>query len=212
MIDKRSFLAVVAGLSLAGGIAFVQPAAAQPAAAPTRIRGTIAKLDGDMMTVKPRSGAEVVIKLADDIKVVGVKQAKLSDIEKGSFIGTATVPQPDGTQKALEVTVFPPSMKGTGEGSFAWDLGSNSTMTNGTVGDLVVSNGRTMTVHYNGNGVGEKKIFVPDDVPIVLLNPMADKSLIKVGAHILVSPAKAADGTLSASRINVGENGTVPPM
>lgn len=204
---KRSLLAALAGFSLLSGVAV-----AQPAPAPTRIRGTIDKIDGNMISVKPRSGPDVMIKLTDDLKVVGVKKAELSDIKSGSFIGTATVPQPDGTQKALEVTVFPASMKGTGEGSYAWDLGPNSTMTNGTIGDLVVSSGRVLTVHYDGNGKGEKKIFVPEDVPIVLLNPDATKSLLIVGAHVLVAPTKAADGSLTASRINIGENGTVPPM
>jgi len=212
MIYKRSLLAAVAGLSLLGGLAVCQPASAQPAPAPARIRGTIDKIDGNMLSVKPRSGADVMIKLTDDLKVVGVKKAQVSDIQPGSFIGSATVPQPDGSEKALEVTVFPPSMKGAGEGSYGWDLGANSTMTNGTVGDLVVSNGRTMTVKYDGQGKGEKKIVVPDDVPIVLLNPEAGRSLLTVGAHIIVVPTKAADGTLTANRISVGENGTVPPM
>ena len=207
MIYKRSFLAAVAWLSLIGGVAY-----AQPAPAPTRIRGTITKIDGNTMTVKPRTGADVVVMLTDDVKVVGVKKGQLTDIEKGSFIGSATIPQPDGTQKALEVTVFPPSMKGAGEGSYGWDLGANSTMTNGTVGDLVVSSGRVMTVHYNGNGMGEKKIFVPEDVPIVILTPDASKTLLTAGAHIIVVPTKAADGMLSANRVSVGENGIVPPM
>jgi hypothetical protein len=100
-------------------------------------------------------------------------------------------------------------MKGTGEGHYGWDMGQNSTMTNGTVGDLVVSNGRTMTVKYS-NG-GEKKITVPEDVPIVSLEP-SDRSLLKPGAHVIVVPTKAADGTLTANRISVGMNGIVPPM
>lgn len=207
MMNKRTFLAAATGLVLAAAAAN-----AQPAPAPTRIRGTIEKIDGSTLTIKPRSGAEVAVKLTDDVKVVGVKKAQMSDIQPGSFIGSAAVPQPDGTSKALQVTVFPPSMKGAGEGSYAWDLGPNTTMTNGTVGDLVTTNGRTMTVKYNGQGSGEKKIIVPDDVPVVMLNPDATKALLTVGAHIIVVPTKAADGTLSANRISVGENGTVPPM
>ena len=139
----------------------------------------------------------------------GVTKAAIGDIKSGTFIGCAAVPQPDGTLKALEVTVFPASMNGTGEGSYAWDLTPTSTMTNGTVSGVVVSNGRVMTVNYQG---GEKKIYVPRDVPIVRLQPENDHSLLKPGAHVLVMPAKAADGMLSAGRINVGENGTVPPM
>ncbi len=150
-----------------------------------------------------------MVKLTDDVKVVAVSKADIADIKSGSFIGSATVPAADGTLRALEVTVFPPAMNGTGEGHYAWDLAPNSMMTNGTVGDLVVSDGRTMTVKYSGGG--EKKIVVPADVPIVSLM-MADRSLLVAGAHVIVAPTKAADGSLSASRINVGANGTVPPM
>ena len=201
---KHTLLALAAGFSLASGATF-----AQPATPPMRIRATIEKVDGSMLTLKPRSGPDVMVKLTDDVKVVGVVKSQVSDIKPGSYIGSAAVPQADGTLKALEVTVFPPSMNGTGEGNYAWDLGSNSSMTNGTVGDLVVSNGRTMTVKY-GSG-GEKKIVVPDDVPIVMLNP-SDTKLIKAGAHVVIVPTKAADGSLSANRITVGENGTIPPM
>ena len=204
MTSKSTLLALAAGLTLAGGAAM-----AQPAPAPMRVRATIDSVDGNTLHLTARNGSKMTVMLTPDAKVVGVSKAQLSDIKSGSFIGSAAIPQPDGTLKALEVTVFPASMKGTGEGSYAWDLGSNSTMTNGTVGDLVVSSGRTMTVDYNGTG--QKKIVVPDDVPIVSLEP-ADRSLIKAGAHVLVVPTKAADGTLTASRINVGENGTVPPM
>lgn len=208
MTSKSTLLAFAAGLSLTGaltgGVAF-----AQPAPAPARLRATIDSVDGSTLNLKARDGHMVKVVLTPDVKVVGVSKAQLSDIKSGTFIGSAAIPQPDGTLKALEVTVFPASMNGTGEGNYAWDLGNNSTMTNGTVGDLVVSSGRTMTVKYKGGG--EKKITVPEDVPIVMLEP-ADKSLIKAGAHVLVVPTKAADGTLTASRINVGENGTVPPM
>jgi hypothetical protein len=203
-MNKRIVLALAAGLTLAGGGAFAQAPA--PAA---RVRATIEKVDGNTLTLKARDGQEIVVMLAADAKVIGVSKAKVADIKPGSFIGSAAIPGPDGTLKALEVTVFPPSMNGTGEGHYGWDLGSNSTMTNGTVGDLVVSDGRTMTVKYS-NG-GEKKIVVPDDVPIVSLEP-ADRTLLVAGAHVLVVPMKGADGMLTASRINVGVNGTVPPM
>ncbi|MFC0406827.1 hypothetical protein [Roseomonas elaeocarpi] len=207
MTIKRSLLTALAGVSLLGGVAV-----AQPAPAPTRIRGTIDRIDGDILSIKPRSGPDVSVRLNADARIVGVKKAELSDVQSGSYIGTATVPQPDGTARALEVTVFPPNLKGLGEGSYAYDLGGNSTMTNGTIGDLVVSSGRVMTVHYNGRGTGEKKIFVPEDVPIVLLDPTATRALLTVGAHVTVTPVKAADGSLTAGSIAVGENGLTPPM
>lgn len=186
----------------------VLPALAQTAPAP-RIRGTIEAVDGRNLTVKARTGEITTVRLADDAKVVGVVAAKMSDIKPGLFIGTASIPGPDDTQQATEVTLFPASMNGTGEGSYAWDLGPSSTMTNGTVGDIVQANGRAMTVKYNGK---ERKITIPDDIPVVLLNPGADMSLVKPGAAVVVAPAKAADGSMTASRITVGENGTVPPM
>lgn len=193
------------------GLALPSLTFAQPTPAPMRVRATIDKVDGNVLALRTRDGRELTVALTPDVKVVGVSKTDIAAIKPGSFIGCASVPGPDGVQKALEVTVFPPSMNGTGEGSYAWDLGSNSTMTNGTVGDLVVSEGRIMTVKYNGNGSGEKKILVPEDVPIVNLQP-ADTSLLVTGAHVIVVPAKAADGTLTAGRINVGMNGTVPPM
>jgi hypothetical protein len=193
--------ALVLGLSVVGSSAF-----AQAPAAPARLRGTITKADGNDLTVKTRDGKEMAVKLTADTTYAGVYDAKLEDIKPGSFIGTATVPGPDGSMKALEVTVFPPGMHG-GEGSYAWDLTPQSSMTNGTVGDLKVSNGRTMTVKYP---TGEKTIFVPTDVPIVTFHQV-DRAKLTAGAHVIVTETKAADGTLTATRVQVGENGVIPP-
>ncbi len=201
-MNRRLLLALMGTLSIAGGAMAQTPA-------PTRIRATIDKLDGNTLSLTTRANAKVTVMLTDDAKVVAASKAQVGDIKPGSYIGSAAVPQPDGSLKALEVTVFPPSMNGTGEGSYGWDLTPASTMTNGTVGDLVVSEGRTMTVKY-GNG-GEKKIVVPDDVPIVSLAP-SDRTLLVPGAHVVIAAAKAADGALTASRVTVGANGTVPPM
>ena len=202
MTNPRATLALAAwaGLLLA---------AAHAQAPQARLRATIEAVDGDTLRLKERSGETLAVTLAPDAKVVGVSQAGIGEIKPGSFIGSAAVPQPDGTLKALEVHVFPPSMNGTGEGSYAWDLTPGSTMTNGTVSDLVAVHGRTMTVKY-GSG-GEKTITVPEDVPIVSLTP-TDRAQLTVGAHVVLAPAKGADGTLTASRINVGLNGGTPPM
>ena len=135
-------------------------------------------------------------------------KAKLGDVQPGSYIGTAAAPQPDGTLRALEVTVFPPSMKGAGQGSYAWDLGPTTSMTNGSVGKLEATNGHTMTVDY---GSGEKQIVIPDDVPIVALE-LADRNVIIKGAHVIVNGTRAADGTVTAGSVNVGKDGLVPPM
>jgi hypothetical protein len=193
--------ALALGLSLTASAAF-----AQAPAAPTRLRGTIEKLTGDDLMVKTRAGQSVDLKLTPTTGVAGVFNAKLEDIKPGSFIGTAAAPQPDGSLKALEVTVFPAGMHG-GEGHYAWDLTPTSTMTNGTVGDLKVSNGRMVTLSYPG---GEKTIYVPTDVPIVTFE-MTDRSKLVPGARVTVTSTKAADGTMTANRISVGENGVIPP-
>ena len=191
---------MILGLGLVGATAYAQTPPT------TRLRGTIETLNGNDMTLKARNGQDVTVHLTDKTTIAGVFDAKLTDIKPGSFIGSAAAPQPDGTLKALEVTVFPPGMHG-GEGSYAWDLTPTSTMTNGTVGDLVVSNGRTLTVKYPN---GQKTIFVPADVPIVSFEP-SDRTKLVPGAHVVVTETKAADGTVTPVRVQVGENGVVPP-
>ena len=109
--------------------------------------------------------------------------AQPSEIKEGSYVGTAAVPQADGTLKALEMQVFPPSMRGVGEGSRDWDLGAGSSMTNGTVGSLVAAKGRTITITYKG---GEKRVVVPDDVPVVTYEP-ADRTALTAGANVLIN-------------------------
>ena len=189
-------------------LAGVQAAQAQTPPPPMGVRGTIVALNGDDLKVHTNGGQDTDVKLTKDTPVRGVTIANISDIKPGSYIGTAAIPQPDGTLKALEVHVFPPSMAGSGDGHRPWDLGKNSSMTNGTVGDLVVSNGRTITVKYKN---GEKKIVVPDDVPVVNLE-MGDRSLLVPGAHIVLFAKKDTDGSLSALFISAGEKGVVPPM
>ena len=188
-------------------IGWAQAADAPP---PQRIgvRGAITALDGDSMKVHTTRGEDVTVNLNKDTQVRGVTLAQMSDIKPGSYIGTAAVPGPDGTLKALEVHVFPPSMAGTGDGHRDFDLAKDSSMTNGMVGDLVTSNGRTMTVKYKG---GEQKVVVPDDVPIVNLVP-GDRSLLKPGVKIVLFAQNDAQGNLTAQAVSAGENGITPPM
>jgi hypothetical protein len=177
-------------------------------AKPTRVRGAITAVEGDLLKVHSNRGEDLQINLTKDTQVRGVTLAQVSEIKPGSYIGSAAVPQADGTLKALEVHVFPPEMAGTGDGHRAFDLGKDSTMTNGSVGDLVTSNGRTITVNYKG---GQKKIVIPDDVPIVNLVP-ADRSLLKPGVKVVLQAQKTDDGALNAVSISAGENGVTPPM
>ncbi|WP_428493305.1 hypothetical protein [Rhodopila sp.] len=185
-----------------------RPPTAQPAAGVSRVRGVIDVINPHEMRVATRSGHEVSLKLANNATVTWIEPIAVTAIKPGSFIGTAAVKQPDGTLKALEVQVFPESMRGVGEGHRPWDLGADSSMTNGTVGDLKVSNGRTLTLTYKG---GEQTVFVPEKAPIITYAPATTAALTK-GAHVIVFAMQNPDETLTATRVGVGRNGLVPPM
>lgn len=174
-----------------------------------RMRGTIEKVDGNVLTLKSSDGAEVKLTLTENATIVAVVKATLAEIKEGTFLGSAAMPQPDGTQKALEVHIFPEQMRGTGEGHRPYAPVPNSTMTNGTASGATVSgvDGSTITVKYKD---GEKKIIVPPNVPIVRYE-IGSKNDLKAGAPFTVLAAtKKPDGTLEASRINVGRDGVVP--
>jgi hypothetical protein len=180
-----------------------------PANPPVRIRGTVEKLDGNMLTVKARNGQSMTVKLADNYVVMGVAKASLSDVGSGKFIGTTTVGEREGALIAEEVHIFPENMRGTGEGHYDWDLRPNSKMTNANVANVTsMGKDRVMTVQYKG---GEKKILVPANAVVVAFQP-TDKSELKPGAQIFVVSQKQPDGSLTAARVNVGLKGQVPPM
>ena len=194
----------VLGLCLALGAPMVN--AQEP---PVRVRGTIDRVEGDVYIVKARGGGELKVKLAANATVVALIKASLADIKQGSYVGVAGLPQADGSQKALEVHIFPESMRGVGDGHRGWDLQPSSTMTNGNVEQTAASSdGQVLTLKYKD---GEKKIVVPPDTPIVVYVP-GDKDELKAGAAIFISAAtKQPDGTLQAPRVNVGR-GVAPPM
>ncbi|MBJ7405949.1 MAG: hypothetical protein JHD07_22610 [Bradyrhizobium sp.] len=182
---------------------------AQRAPVPTRVRGTIEAVNGDTMQVKSRTGEDVKLHIASDVNVSGITRISLADIKPGSFIGATTVPGPDGSQNAVEVHVFPESMRGTGEGSRPWDLKPNSSMTNATVAESVVGNdGHTLLVKYKD---GEKKVFVADNTPVVTFVP-SDKSELKPGAKVIAFIKQLPDGSFEANRVSVGRDGLAPPM
>ena len=202
--------------------------AEQPAPQPEHVRGDIVAVSGNTLRVKTRGGQEVVLALAPSTSVATVKKAGLEDIGEGVFVGTTAVPQSDGTLRAVEVHLFPESMRGTGEGFRPWDLQPNSTMTNATVARSEPQAGRnarsTMTnatvaeVEKSGGGRklqlryagGEKTVNVPASTPVVKLEP-SDRSSLKTGAHLFAIAARQPDGTLIAQRVTVGED-VVPPM
>ena len=184
-------------------------AVAQQPPTPTRVRGTIEKVEGDVLLVKSRSGEDVKLHMTADARVVGIIKISLADIKLGSFIGTTTVPGPDGRQNAVEVHVFPEDMRGTGEGSRPYDLRPNSTMTNATVAETVAGNdGQNLLIKYRD---GEKKVVVGPDTPVVTY-VAADRSDLKPGAKIIAFVKQIADGSFETSRISVGRDGLTPPM
>ncbi len=198
------------GIVAAAGLALMLTASAAQAQQPVRVRGTIEKADGGTLLVKTREGNEVTIKLKDNAQVSGVTKAVLADIKQNSFVGITAMPQPDGTQKALEVHIFPEARRGAGEGHRPWDLVPNSTMTNANVEQLVTSvDGPMLTMKYKD---GEKKISVPNNATIVAF-VNGDRSELKPGAKIFIAAGtKNPDGTIEAAAVNVGRDGITPPM
>jgi hypothetical protein len=197
----------------AAGLAIVMtvPAAwAQQQQAPTvRIRGQIEKVDGDMLTIKSRSGETLSVKLADNARVMALLPASLGDIKQNTYIGVTAMPQPDGSQKAMAIHIFTEQQRGTGEGHRPWDRAPGSTMTNAAVESTVASvDGQVVNVKYKD---GEKKVIVPPNTPIVSYTP-GDKAEVKPGAQVIIMAAqKQPDGSLVAPAINVGR-GVTPPM
>ncbi len=184
------------------------PALAQTAP-PTRVRGTIAAIDGQTLTVATREGPTATIRLADNYGVAAPRKLSLADIKPNSYIGTAAVPAADGTLTALEVVVIPEASRGSGEGHYAWDLAPNSTMTNANVDAVVESTaGRTLTLGYKG---GTVKVVVPENVPVVQFGP-AERSDLKPGLRVVVIATKAADGGLTSARVLVEKDGVPPPI
>jgi hypothetical protein len=200
MNKAMNWLAAGAMLAASFTLASAQQAQTQ------RVVGSISGVDGSTLVVKTRDG-EVRVNVTDNANVFGVVNATVADIKKGSFVGVGAMPQPDGSQKAIRVMIFAESQRGTGEGHRPWTQ-PGSTMTNATVDTTVSSvEGQVLTVKYRD---GEKKIIVPPGLAIQQYVP-GDRSELKPGAHILITAAaKKPDGTLEASRVNVGRAGIVP--
>ncbi|MCK1367926.1 hypothetical protein [Bradyrhizobium sp. 62] len=175
-----------------------------------RIRGTIESVDGNTLGIKTREGNDVKVRMTDNVAVFAVVKTSLSEIKDGSYIGVTGMPEPDGTQKAIAVHIFPENQRGAAEGFRPWDARANSTMTNATVAQTVKgTDGQNITVKYKD---GEKKVVVPTDTPIVTF-VASDKSELKPGAKLIIFGAvKKDDGSLEANRVNVGRDGVTPPM
>jgi len=206
----RRIAGAAAAFTLLFAATVAQAQTMAPAPEKVRVRGTIESVDGQMLTVKGRDGATLKIKLADNAPVRAVVKMSLADIKPGSFVGIAGMPQLDGSQKALEVLVFPDALRGTNEGFGSWDLSPGSTMTNANVDSSVSKvDGSMLVLKYKD---GEKTIVVSPDTPVV---SYAQGTLtdLKPGEKIFIfATLKQPDGTLNAANVTVSRDGVNPPM
>jgi len=175
-----------------------------------RVRGSIVSIDGATLDIKRRDGTPLQVKLADDARVIAVDKKSLADVKQGVFVGITAMPLPDGTQKAVEIHIFPEAMRGTNEGHRPWDLMPNSTMTNANIDSEIVSaDGKELVLKYKD---GEKKFIVPANVEVVMFAP-ATAADLKPGEKVFVPGAKKLpDGTTQAGFVIFGRDGITPPM
>jgi hypothetical protein len=200
------FAAAAAAMSLMAGAAVAQT---PPAAGPSVVRGVVTALDASSITVKGAKGAKQTVALTPTWSVAVMKPVAPDAIQPGSFIGTAEMPQKDGTGKSLEVHVFPPGVK-MGEGHYGWDKKPGSMMTNGTVGQVVAGKkgSRQLEVSYS---YGKRTITVPPNVPIVQITG-GKREQVKPGVPVFMVVQKGANGQMTAGSVSIGENGAAPPM
>jgi hypothetical protein len=207
--DQKMSKTIRLALALTGFVLFgaTSPASAQET---VRLRGSIERVEGPVYVVKNRDGAEVKLTVTDNPLFVAIVKSTMADIKPGMFVGSTGMPQPDGTQKAIEVHIFPESMRGTGEGHYDWDLKPQTKMTNANVEQTVGGvDGQVLSVKYKD---GEKKLLVTPETAVVTY-VAGDKADLKPGTKIFVGAAKKqADGTLQTPRITYGKDGLMPPM
>jgi len=181
---------------------------AQNVPSPIRVRGVIEQVDTQSITIKERRGEIIKIAMPPNLNITEVYPIKMSDIQENSYIGTATITSSSGRLEALEVLVFPETMRGTGEGHYAWDLMPGSMMTNANVSQLkTIGNGRELKLEYKG---GSQVVYVPESAPIVTFRPGSPTLLVSQANAILTVVEK--DGQVNLLRITVGKDGFKPPM
>jgi hypothetical protein len=207
---RRSILAIGAGGIVAWPLLSRTGFAQSPPT--TRIRGVITGVKENALAIRTNGGDVVTVGFGPQTPVVAVAAASLADIKPGSFVGSAARPGADGKLVALEVHIFPESLRGLGEGHRTMDSGTQTTMTNGTVGsdiaDVSSVSGRSITIKYAD---GAKTVLVPEGVPVVTYE-ISDKTMLTPGAHVSVTASQAGDAALAAVRITVGKPGVTPPI
>jgi hypothetical protein len=203
----RAFAASSFALACFALACFALPASAQDT---VRVRGTVESIDGPIFVVKNRDGAELRLTMADNPLFVAIVKSTMADIKPGMFVGSTGMTQEDGSQKAIEVHIFPESMRGTGEGHYDWDLKPQTKMTNANVEQTVAGvDGQMLSVKYKD---GEKKVLVTPETAVVTY-VAGDRNDLKPGIKIFVGAAKKQpDGTVQTPRITYGKDGLTPPM
>ena len=193
---------------VAASLALICAAFSASAQETVRIRGAIERIEGPVYVVKNRDGAELKLTVTENPLFVAISPSTIADIKQGMFVGSAGTMQPDGIQKAIEVHIFPESMRGTGEGHYDWDLKPGTKMTNANVEQTVAGvEGQMLSVKYKD---GEKKLLVTPET-VVVTYVMGNKDELKPGTKIFVAAAKKqADGTVQTPRITYGRNGAGP--
>jgi hypothetical protein len=205
---RTSIFAAGIALALLALPALAQAPAA-PQGTPTRIRGTVQKLDGNTLVVKPKSGDPVTITLAPNFGVSKLVKKKLSDIKPGDYVASTGRKRPDGTIHAVEIRIFPEALRGRGEGQFPWDLTPDSVMTNATVSGIAAApKGKTLTVTYKGT---QSSYIVDPTTPIMAQVP-GDASLLKPKVYVVVLALKQPDGSFMAANVAATANGVRPRM
>ncbi len=175
-----------------------------------RVRGTVERIDGSTYFVKTRGGDDLKLMLAEKTLFVAVVKASLADLKPGMFVGSGARPQPDGSQRAIEVHIFPESMRGTGEGHRPWDAVPESTMTNANVEAAIGGvDGQVLTMKYPG---GEKKLIVTPETPVVRYDTVANAGEVKAGSSVNLVATRQPDGTLTIQRVTYGRDGLALPM
>jgi hypothetical protein len=206
-LTRRSAGIAAVALMIAASAAIAQ---APPAGPPVRVRGTVEKVDGNMLSVKTLAGETIALKLADNVRVGGLVKVAIADVKANDYVGVSSMPQTDGTLKAISVHIFPEAGRGTAEGHGPWDNRPGSMMTNAAVDTTVASNdGQRLVLKYKGGG--EQKVVVGPDAVVVRV-VAGDKAELKPGAKIWAVAPRQADGSLMAVVAYVGRDGLTPPM
>jgi hypothetical protein len=184
-----------------------------------RLRGNVVAVSDTALDLSSDSG-NVHLSVDAPLDVYARVPATLAQVNENSFVGVTSVKQPDGTQRATEIHIFPDKLRGTGEGSYLMQRGNRggggnpSTMTNGTVsqapadsskvprmtnGSVTGKPGGTMTVKYQD---GTQTITIPPDVSVTAIAPSTTP--LAAGANVSVTATKQPDGTLKASFVMIG--------